>query len=147
MGRKSTRLFVINDLAQLRLTKDRQDIITIINAKKMQGEDVSEFIANAIRQAVGGVVVEQPPQSQLHPQPVPQPETPSLDLNQLVEKVISELSRKGMVVAQSGGTAQVSTPEELSDGNGVQEKQGVIQEGVLDAVKGLMNFNDEDEDD
>lgn len=47
------KLFKKNDPVNFRLIKDREDIMDLLNDKKRQGVDISEYITNLIRRAEG----------------------------------------------------------------------------------------------
>lgn len=135
MGRKSARLYEVNDLVNLRLTGDRSDILKILNAKKMGGEDVSEYLAMAIREKEGiGPAIAVPSSSAAV---VPPP--PMLDMDHIVQSVISALSQQGLVVAAAGNVEHVEPIEEQED--------EAVKEGVMNAVKNLLSFGGDDDDD
>ena len=143
MGRKTAKLYDLNDVANLRLTKNREDVLKVLNAKKMQGEDVSEYIATAIRMAEGlptnnGAPA---PAAEVETTPAAPAPQPALDMSQVVQQVIAELARQGMVVAAGGAgeadNAAVNPASETEE----------VDPGVQDAVARVLGgFGDDDDD-
>lgn len=137
MGRKSAKLYDTNDVVNLRLTKNRDDILKVLNAKKMQGEDVSEFIAMAIRIAEGLPINGTPAPVA---ESVNAPAQPALDMSQVVQQVIAELARQGMVVAAGGAGEADDTAVSPASG------QEQVDPGVFNAVAKIISFGDDDDE-
>lgn len=96
----NVKLFKTNDLVNLRLTKQRDDIKELLNQKKLQGIDISEYLSGLIRRAEG--LEPALPAASASSQPAPLEITGSL-IDELVNRMLDELMRRGITLGGATG--------------------------------------------
>lgn len=120
------KLYQENELFNLRLTKKREDIRKLLNEKKKQGVDVSDFVTDCIRRAEG--LTQAPSSSFVDTAPTSLMNEQFLDT--IVSRLMEEIERRGMMV--SGSRGDPVEPEEVSEAK--------PNPALKDAVKNILDW-------
>lgn len=133
MGRKSTKLFAINDIANLRLTKDREDVLSVLNAKKMAGIDISKYLAECVRFKEGLPSNGSSPQTHA-----------PVVVEDVAEAVLKMLRDRGLVLSsqlssQYGETEVIEDQDNTNEAD--EETQAAIQAAIAKATS--WDFDDD----
>lgn len=131
------KLFKKNDPVNFRLIKDREDIMELLNEKKRQGVDISEYITNLIRRAEGLPIPNRgyteavaPPVSQPSGQMTLNPD----QMNEIIAKITANLMSSGSFNQTTAVNQDISTENNIVD----EEKKQQLQS----AVKNMLEWDD-----
>jgi hypothetical protein len=113
------KLYAPNALVNLRLTKDREDIRLLLNQKKMQGIDISEYITELIRRAEG------------LESPSPTVSITEKQMDTLVSRILEELISRGVSITASN-VSNVSEKKMDDVNDHVKEELKKAAEDLLD---------------
>ncbi|MCY9763543.1 hypothetical protein M5X06_00270 [Paenibacillus alvei] len=135
---KEVSLYKLNQLVNLRLTASRRDIMDVLNEKKLQGVDISNYLSTLIRQAEGLPIPEG--------EGVPSLSAPKLvhaeasisepQMDELVDKILRKLSSRGIKISNGSNESEVLEEE-------VKEDKATRQELEKIAVD-LMSWDDDE---
>lgn len=135
------KLYKLNDLVNLRLTKPREDILHLLNEKKMQGLDISEYLASVIRRAEGLEEINRPaPSSEKPPGAAPSIRS-VLDESQmdvLVSMVVQEMMSRGLAIA--GGSKRQEEREEIDGADAAAAEEERRKEELKKATKDMLEW-------
>lgn len=138
MGRRSTKLFETNDLVNLRLTKPREDVLKVLNAKKMQQIDVSDYLADCVRYREGIPLDGSP-----SPEITVQAAAPALE--DVAEAVINMLKNQGLVFSAtkaSESSSDEAEPIQQEDNNEPDEE---TKRQMAEAIRRASSWGDDDD--
>lgn len=134
---KEVSLYKLNQLVNLRLTASRRDIMDVLNEKKLQGVDISNYLSTLIRQAEGLPIPEGEGVPSLSAPKLVQAEAsisePQMD--ELVDKILRKLSSRGFKLSNES--------EGLELDEEVKENKATRQE--LEKIAGDFLSWDDDE--
>lgn len=144
--KKEPKPYVLNDLVNLRLTKKNVDLIPVLNAKKEQGVNISEYLANLIRVAEGLPVSTEKAAEESFTnltQHVQQQQEIQMNgmFDRLFEKLIEHVQANGLVLSNAG-----TIPGEDEDQK-EKEQDEAIKAELKNISNQFLNFMDDDDDD
>jgi hypothetical protein len=140
---QGVKLYEEGKLVNFRLTKGREDIRLLLNEKKLNGIDVSEYMAYCVRKEAGlpmptaGVVYVTAPAA---PAPV---ERSKEELEAIAEMVFKMVKSSGLAIGGADSTA-----EQASEGASEQDEQMKKKlKEVANNMLGFLGSDDDDDDD
>lgn len=131
--KKEVKLYKTNDLANLRLTKKRSDVMNVLNEKKSQGVDISEYFTYLIRKEEGLPIPVEEGATRVAPAPTGMGQE---DREAIAEMVYQLMKKNGMV----GLTGEAPTEsEEKQVDQGADAK---MLEEAKNAAKEFLDWDD-----
>lgn len=132
MARKEPKLYEENDLAQLRLTKERADIRMFLNRLRADGKDVSLFMQDAIREKAG---LKSSGASGNNEPVAAQPQITAELMEDLTSQIIERIQSQGLLVAP--GDAQNDYKQE------VKQEEVVVNKAVQQAIADALSWDED----
>lgn len=122
-----------NELFQIRLTKARDDVRELLNEKKKQGIDLSDYVTKIIRAAEG-----LPDPSAVYPNLAPVESLQASRNTTLSPELIDDLVLRVMEKLKSSGVGLSATPEVDTDTGALDEQKN--REEIGNAIEQLLDW-------
>lgn len=128
------KLYGPNAVVTFRLTKERDDVRSILNEKKAAGEDISQYLARVIR-IVEGLATDTAAPSSFPAQPVTglMPQLTDDQMNILVSRITQQLMQSGFQAHAQAPTPAIVEPD--AEEQLRQQKKAELKNAAADMME------------